>query len=581
MAALRSFTLRRQRPDPGTPTPTPGTEYLGTGVFMVLRRMRMPLIVLVTVFSVSVLGLTIIPGQAADGSRSPMSFFDAFYFVSYTATTIGFGEIPDTFTYGQRMWVALSIYLAVIGWAYSIGTILSLLQDRTFRLALERQHFARTVRRIAEPFLLVVGYGDAGRQVVHTLDEAGRRVVVVDRSADRVQALELEALHADIAALAGDARNPSILEVAGLSRLLCEGVLALTDDDTTNLAVVQAVHLLRPGLPVVARVTSRATGRHMRQFGNPRLVNPFDSFGDELRIVLRAPVTSQLRAWLSAPVGDPLGPLPAPPHPGSWVVVGDQGVVHEVVADLQADALPVSLVPAGNTHGGGTDPQDPGFLELVKSAVGVVAASESDSLNLSYVAAARTANPEVFVIARQDTRRDTPLFAAIGPDLLLVPAEVTAREVWERLKEPALWEFLDMAAAAGEDWSRQLLSRLLENCGPGSPQIWQARITPAEAPALCELLGSETVRLGDLLSGRWSRLAGIVALSLTRGGQASLAPADGTALVPGDVLLLASHPAARRTWYSTADDAPTLSLALTGVSTPSTWWGRLVLGKRS
>jgi voltage-gated potassium channel len=63
-------------------------------VFVILRRMRAPLIILIFIFAVSVLGLTLIPGQDADGQPWRMGFFDAFYFMSYTATTIGFGELP-------------------------------------------------------------------------------------------------------------------------------------------------------------------------------------------------------------------------------------------------------------------------------------------------------------------------------------------------------------------------------------------------------------------------------------------------------------------------------------------------------
>ena len=74
-----------------------------------------------------------------------MGFFDAFYFMSYTATTIGFGELPYPFTDAQRLWVTVSIYLTVIGWAYAIGSLLTLLQDRAFRqaLALQQLHAAR------------------------------------------------------------------------------------------------------------------------------------------------------------------------------------------------------------------------------------------------------------------------------------------------------------------------------------------------------------------------------------------------------------------------------------------------------
>jgi len=82
-----------------------------------LRRMRAPLIVIVAVYAIAVLGLVLIPGIDTDGNPAPpMSFFHAFYFVSFTATTIGFGEVPVPFSNGQRLWVTVCIYLAVFGW---------------------------------------------------------------------------------------------------------------------------------------------------------------------------------------------------------------------------------------------------------------------------------------------------------------------------------------------------------------------------------------------------------------------------------------------------------------------------------
>src|SRR3954468_23855076 len=120
-------------------------------IFLILRRMRAPLIVLIVIFSVSVLGLTVIPGEDAQGRPWQMGFFDAFYVMSYTATTIGFGELPYPFTYNQRMWVTISIYLTVVGWAYAIGSLLALLQDRSFRSARALQRFRRTVDRLGGP----------------------------------------------------------------------------------------------------------------------------------------------------------------------------------------------------------------------------------------------------------------------------------------------------------------------------------------------------------------------------------------------------------------------------------------------
>ena len=55
----------------------------------------------VVIFAVSVLGLTLVPGQDVDGRSSRMGFFDAFYFMSYTATTIS--TVPMTLSPSSRL----------------------------------------------------------------------------------------------------------------------------------------------------------------------------------------------------------------------------------------------------------------------------------------------------------------------------------------------------------------------------------------------------------------------------------------------------------------------------------------------
>ena len=488
-------------------------------IFLVLRRMRAPLIVLVLVFSISVLGLTLIPGAQPDGGTEPMSFFDAFYFMSYTATTIGFGEIPYPLTIDQRLWVTFSIYLAVIGWAYAIGTMLSLLQDRAFRKAVETQRFARQVARIPEPFLALVGYGEAGARVARTLDARGKRLVVVDRSQDRIDALALEALRADAPALSANTRSPDTLMLAGLANPRCEGVLALTDDDESNLAVVQAVHLMRPGLPVVARAETVATTLRMAPFGEPTVVNPYDAFGDRLRVALRTPSLAQLIDWLILPPGAPLPARTDPPAAGAWVVVGSVRAVGEVVDDLDAVGLAVTVVDPGSAAREGTGPEEPHFAELAAGAVGIVVAADRDTQTVSYVDAARRANPSIVVVARQESPANDALFAALAPDVLLLPSEVVAREVLERLSSPHLWQFLQSAKEQSEPWAARTLTELVDRVGEPSPTVWEVRLDEAQAPALCRRLVAGPVTLGQLMSSPWARgeRLGLMALMLERG----------------------------------------------------------------
>ncbi len=97
---------------------------------LILRRMRTPLILIVLVYSLAIVGLLLIPGVDDKGNVWHMSIFHAFYFVSFTATTIGFGEIPFPLTDAQRLWTVLIVYLTVIGWFYALGTVISLIQDK-------------------------------------------------------------------------------------------------------------------------------------------------------------------------------------------------------------------------------------------------------------------------------------------------------------------------------------------------------------------------------------------------------------------------------------------------------------------
>jgi hypothetical protein len=99
-----------------------------------------------------------------------MTIFHAFYVMSFTATTIGFGEIPYPFHDAQRMWVTFSIYMSVIGWAYTLASV-----DRARqRSDLPRPARARAFREARapsrEPFYILCGYGQSGSRLALALD---------------------------------------------------------------------------------------------------------------------------------------------------------------------------------------------------------------------------------------------------------------------------------------------------------------------------------------------------------------------------------------------------------------------------
>ncbi|MCH8614180.1 NAD-binding protein [Arsenicicoccus dermatophilus] len=556
--STRRRGVRGPRERVRVPTEVPSTD----AIFLVLRRMRTPLIVLVAILSISVLGLALIPGK--DGTR--LSPFDAFYFISYTATTIGFGEIVP-FTATQRLWVTLSIYGTVVGWAYAIGTLLTLLQDAGFREAVATQRFRRRVLRMKEPFFVVAGYGRSGQAVVAQLDEAGRRVVVVETDRDSADKLACDQLQNDVPVLDADASLPGVMGLAGLGLPTCEGVIALTDDDTVNLAVVMTVDLLRPGLPVLARCHSRSYEERMHDFSAAAVINPSDRFGGYLVLAIQRPATFRLVAWLMSPAGALLQEPQERTRQGRWVVAAEGAFRDEIAHDLRRAGEEVEIV----------DPRD-GYHDLA-GARGLVAGSESDTLNLAIAEHARIVDPEIYVCVRQHATSRRVLVEALDVDSVFVPSELVAAEVLARVVTPTFWSCMEHLMTRPEEESEAVLARLVQACGRRAPHRELVVVDHREAPALTRWLRrGQPFAIRDLLRDPEDRDArlGAVVLVVERDGHQHLLPDTDFQLEVGDRVLLAGRAHALDGLTPTLLQETAVEYAATGREVPGTWVGRLL-----
>ena len=549
-------------------------------VFIILRRMRAPLIVLIAIYAIAVCGLTLIPGVDAAGKPAPpLSFFHAFYFVSYTATTIGFGEIPTAFSDAQRLWVTLAIYLTVIGWSYSIVTLLALLQDKGFQSALITARFARRVRALREPFYLICGCGETGGLVCHALDRLGQRFVVLESREQRVQELDLEDFKTDTPALAADAALPANLLLAGLRHPQCRGVLALTDDDSCNLNIAIAVRLLHPEIPVLARTDRQQVAANMASFGADHIINPFEIFADSLALALRAPASLRLCEILTGLAGSALPEVHRPPL-GAWIVCGYGRFGRAVAGRLQqaeGQALTIleTRVPDDAGHrvvtGNGNDAN---CLRMagVAEAVGIVAGTSSDSNNLAIAMTARELNPALYVVMRQNQAANALLFEAFPDDYTLVPSQVVAQACVAILTAPLLERFLQLVRQQSNDWAATLAERLLALCGARVPQVWSVRLDTAGAPALEQALRhGEAIGLGVLTGD-----GGISSLPLLierADRQLLLLPDGATRLQAGDHLLFAGRRTARSEQMLLLNNVNALDQAL-GKPQAGSWFGR-------
>ncbi len=553
---------------------------------LLLRRLRTPLLVVLAVFAVSIAGFTLIPGvDDAGRATAPLSFFHAFYFVTYTATTIGFGELPVAFSDGQRMWAAFVIYLSVVAWTYTLLAALTAVQDAAFRRAIAAIRFERSVRRIGEPFLLVLGCGDTGLQLTRIFDRLGMRFVVVELDAARLQALDLEDFRNDVVAIQDDASRPQALVRAGLRHPSCRAVLALTNDDAANLAAVITASLLNPRATLIARSDSAQTTALMQASGKPRIVDPFVAFAEQLAMALRAPGCHRLFDWLTALHGSPLPRELAPPQ-GAWIVCGYGRFGRAVAHRLRDHGIEVCVVEPGEVGDGergiaviagdGTR-RDTLAHAGVASAGAIVVGTASDLRNLAIARLAQSINPKLFVVLRQNEAGNAMLFEHFGADLVMRPSEIVADECVALLTSPLLLRFLRNVRRQTDGWADDVIHRLREASGKRSPATWELRIDREQAPAVCErspdAAGASRVdasrralRLGELLRDPRDRATRVEATALLalREGRETLLPGDDWTLAEGDELLFAGKEAARRRLAIGLHDRGTLDYLVTG-----------------
>ena len=156
------------------------------------------------------------------------------------------------------------IYMSVIGWTYTLGSIFALVNDKTFRTALAHNLFAWQVRSLSERFFIVCGFGQSARLLAKALDSMGLRVVVIEMDADREARIVIENLGTPAVSLCADARFPDTLRDAGINHPMCAGLLAMTSQDTINQTIAIGARTLAPNLQVIAR-TKQMKLRHQSE----------------------------------------------------------------------------------------------------------------------------------------------------------------------------------------------------------------------------------------------------------------------------------------------------------------------------
>jgi len=525
-------------------------------IWLTIRRLRVPLIVLIIIFFLSSLGLVMIPGEDANGQRVQMSYLDAMYFLAILATTIGLGEIPYAFTNAQRLYIFFIVFPNVAVWLYSFGTILGLLLDPQFRSVMRRSRFERRVARLPHPFFIVCGFGNTGSMIVDALQRRGYQSVVLEREEHIINGMILHEELAHVPALSGDVTNRHLLEMAGLMNPLCRGVISITNEDHANLTVAITSKLLRPDLPVLARSETPMTTANMASFGTDHVVDPYEIFAARFFLALNSPIKYLVQDWLISVPGSRLR-KPLKPPSGHWILCGLGRFGSRIAASLEEAALPFTVIDvhpdriAGLVNGVlGRGTEASTLIQAgVKNSVGIIAGTGNDVDNLSIIMTAHELNPDLFLVARQERQENDMLFMASHADLVAKRSLIVARRILYICTTPLQQTFLQHLIKEDEDFAHHVAARLKSALKGYAPSIWTQQLSGRLSEGLLTAKAKGLkVRLEHIIfNSRHAETPPLkcVCLLLQRGAARIFLP-DGTQeLHAGDQLLFAGRESAR------------------------------------
>jgi voltage-gated potassium channel len=229
------------------------------------RRIRMVLTALVAFTALGTVGFHFIEGW---------SWFDSFYMVVITFSTVGYAEVHPLSYHGRLFNVGL--IMAGVGLVYfAIGTMTFALLEFEIEKVFGRRKMAREIDRLTGHYIIC----GAGRVGISSAKELARRpvpFVVIESNAAQLE----RSAHEDWLVISGDATKEAVLRQAHIESAI--GLVAATTTDATNIYIVLTARGLNPKLKIIARASEEDAEKHLLKAGADSVVSPYAFAGHRI-----------------------------------------------------------------------------------------------------------------------------------------------------------------------------------------------------------------------------------------------------------------------------------------------------------
>lgn len=220
----------------------------------------------------ALLGLALV-GTASFHYLEGWSWFDSFYMVVISLTTVGYQEVHPL-SHAGRIFNS-GLLISGVGLVFlGIGVLTQALLEFELQQFFGRRKMERDISRLSDHYILC-GAGRVGRAAAAELARKPVPFVMVENNPAK-----LERLSEDWLTLAGDATQEETLRKARIEH--AQGLVAATTTDAINIYIVLTARGINPRLKIIARASDEGAEKHLRTAGADSVISPYSFAGHRI-----------------------------------------------------------------------------------------------------------------------------------------------------------------------------------------------------------------------------------------------------------------------------------------------------------
>jgi voltage-gated potassium channel len=219
------------------------------------------------------LAVVILAGTAGFHFIEGWPWFDGFYMMVTTLTTIGYQE-THPLSHAGRVFNVCLIVAGVSLVFLAIGTLTQALLEFELRSFFGRRKMEREIDRLTDHYI-ICGAGRVGRSAARELARRPAPFVIIESNEAKAARFSQDWLM-----LVGDATKEQTLREAHIER--ARGLVAATTTDATNVYIVLTARALNPKLKIIARASEEDAEKHLLTAGANSVVSPYSFAGQRI-----------------------------------------------------------------------------------------------------------------------------------------------------------------------------------------------------------------------------------------------------------------------------------------------------------